>query len=187
MTVTRIKVKVVRKAIVKVRVLPRVPANLFGDIAITVVKNGATYTIRPDYSRLTELTSFDPSQELSLVYNKLDATWAIVPVSTLVNNQAGTTQIVTAGASAVVGVNDKLVLVNKTAGSATTITLPVSSTKVGAVRIVDFKGDAGTNNITVNVAGSDKFNGNLTSWKIAGDGASILLTPISTGIGYAVS
>jgi hypothetical protein len=51
MTVTRIKVKVVRKAIVKVRVLPRVPANLLGDIAITVVKDGATYTIRPDYSR----------------------------------------------------------------------------------------------------------------------------------------
>jgi hypothetical protein len=186
MTVTRIKVKVVRKAVVKVRVLPRVPANLFGDIAITVVKNGATYTVRPDYSRLTELTSFDPSQELSLVYNKLDATWAIVPVSTLVNNQAGTTQIVTAGASAVVGVNDKLIVVNKTVGSATTITLPLSSLKVGPVRIVDFKGDSGTNNITLNASGSDKFNGNFTSWKIAGDGGSILLTPIS-GIGYAVS
>jgi hypothetical protein len=186
MTVTRIKVKVVRKAIVKVRVLPRVPANLLGDIAITVVKDGATYTIKPDYSKLVELTTFDPSQELVLVYSR-DGTWAIVPVSTLVNNQAGTTQIVTTGATAIIGVNDKLIVVNKTSGSATTITLPLSSLKVGSVRIVDYKGDAGTNNITVNVSGSDKLNGNLTSWKIAGDGASILLTPISTGIGYAVS
>jgi hypothetical protein len=186
MTVTRIKVKVVRKAIVKIRMLPRVPANLLGDIAIIVVKDGATYTIRPDYSGLNELLSFDPSQELVLVYNR-DGTWAKVPVSTLVNNQAGTTQVITAGASAAIGVNDKLVLVNKTIGSATTITLPASSLKIGSVRITDFKGDAGTNNITVNVSGSDKLNGNNTSWKIAGDSASILLTPISTGIGYAVS
>jgi hypothetical protein len=185
MTITRIKVKVVRKAVVKVRLLPRVPANLLGDIAITVVKNGAIYTIIPDYSRLNELTSFDPSQQLVLVYNR-DGTWAIVPISTLVNNQAGTTQVITAGATAIIGVNDKLIVVNKTVGSATTLTLPLSSLKVGPVRVVDFKGDAGTNNITVNASGTDKLNGNLTSWKIAGDGASILLTPIS-GIGYAVS
>jgi hypothetical protein len=186
MTVTRIKVKVVRKAIAKVKMLPRVPANLLGDIAITVVKDGATYTIKPDYSSLVELTTFDPSQQLVLVYNR-DGTWAIVPVATLINNPLTTTQIVTSGASASVGVNDKLIIINKTSGSATAISLPLSSLKVGPVRIVDFKGDAGTNNITVNVSGSDKLNGNLTSWKIAGDGASILLTPISTGIGYAVS
>lgn len=186
MTVSRIKVKVVRKAIVKVRMLPRVPASLFGDTGITVVKDGATYTIKPDYSSLNELLFFDPSQELVLVYNR-DGTWAKVPVSTLVNNQAGTTQVIISGASATVGVNDKLIIVNKTAGSATSITLPASSLKIGPVRIVDFKGDAGTNNITVYVSGSDKLNGNNTSWKIAGDGASILLTPISTGIGYAVS
>jgi hypothetical protein len=185
MTVSRIKVKVVRKAIVKVRVLPRVPANLLGDIAITVVKDGATYTIKPDYSGLNELLSFDPSQELVLVYNR-DGTWAIVPISTLVNNQAGTTQVITAGASSIIGVNDKLIVVNKTAGSATALTVPLSSLKVGPVRIVDFKGDSGTNNITLNASGSDKFNGNFTSWKIAGDGGSILLTPIA-GIGYAVS
>jgi hypothetical protein len=182
---TAIKVKVVRRPVLKLKILPRIPANLLGSIAITVVKDGITYTIKPDYSNLVELTSFDPSQELVLVYNR-DGTWAIVPVSTLVNNQAGTTQVITAGASAIIGVNDKLIVVNKTVGSATTITLPLSSLKVGAVRVVDFKGDSGTNNITVNVSGSDKFNGSFTSWKIAGDGGSILLTPIS-GIGYAVS
>jgi hypothetical protein len=186
MTVSRIKVKVVRKAIVKVRMLPRVPASLFGDIGITVVKDGATYTIKPDYSSLNELLFFDPSQELVLVYNR-DGTWAKVPVSTLVNNQAGTIQVITAGASAVIGVNDKLIIMNKTVGSATTITLPSSSLKVGPVRVVDFKGDASQSQpITVNVSGADTLNGGRTSWRITGPGASILFSPIS-GLGYAVS
>jgi hypothetical protein len=185
MTVTRIKVKVVRKAVVKVRIIPTIPANLVGTI-FKVTKNGAIYTIVPDYSGLAELTSFDPSQEQVLVYNLITGIWNVVSLANLVNNPTATTQIITAGATYSAGINDKLIAVNKTVGSATTITLPLSSVKVGPVRIVDFKGDAGTNNITVNVSGSDKLNGNLASWKIAGDGASILLTPIS-GVGYAVS
>jgi hypothetical protein len=182
----RLKTKIARKRTIKLKMLPKFPANVSGAIAIAIDKANGAYTIRPDYSNLTELTSFDPTQELVLVYRR-DGNWAIVPVSTLINNSLTTTQIVTSGASAAVGVNDKLIIINKTSGSATAISLPLSSLKVGPVRIVDFKGDAGTNNITVNVSGSDKLNGNLTSWKIAGDGASILLTPISTGIGYAVS
>jgi hypothetical protein len=183
---TAIKVKVVRRPVLKLKVLPRIPANLVGDAGIVVVKNGVTYTIKPDYSLLTELLSFDPSQELVLVYNR-DGTWAKVPVSTLVNNQAGTTQVITAGASAVIGVNDKLIIMNKTVGSATTITLPSSSLKVGPVRVVDFKGDASQSQaITINVSGADLLNGGRTSWRITGPSASILFSPIS-GLGYAVS
>lgn len=183
---TAIKVKIVRRPVLKLKVIPRMPAALVGGSAITVVKDGVTYTIQSDYSLLTELLLFDPSQELVLVYNR-DGTWAKVPVSTLVNNQAGTTQVITAGASAVIGVNDKLIVVNKTVGSATSITLPLSSLKAGPVRVVDFKGDASQSQaITVNVSGADLLNGGRTSWRITGPGASILFSPIS-GIGYAVS
>lgn len=181
----RLKTKIVRKHALKLKVLPKIPANFVGANGISIVKANGTYTATPDYSLLSELTTFDPTQELVLLY-KRDGTWAIVPVSTLINNQVATTQIITSGATYAALANDKLIAVNKTSGSATTITLPLSSMKVGPVRIVDFKGDADTNNITVNASGSDKFNGNSTSWMIVGANASILLTPIS-GVGYAVS
>jgi hypothetical protein len=180
-----LKTRIVRKRTVRLKLIPKFPANVTGTIAITVDKANGAYTIRPDYSGLVELTTFDPTQELVLVYGR-DGTWSIVPVSTLVNNPSAGTQTVTSGASAVVLPNTTLLVVNKTVGSATALSLPLSSLKIGPVRIVDFKGDAGTNNITVSASGSDKFNGNLTSWVIANDCASILMTPIA-GVGYAVS
>jgi hypothetical protein len=97
-----------------------------------------------------------------------------------------TQQIITSGATVTVAAKDSLIAVNKTVGSATTVNLPAASSKVGAVKISDFKGDAGTNNITINVAGTDKLNGNLTSWTIGADGGSVVLTPLSDGSGYAV-
>lgn len=185
MTVT-LKTKIVRKRSIRLKFQRNFPAALFADIGIAINKSGGTYTIVPDYSSRDELTQFDPSQEEVLIYNKATQLWHVVSLANLVNNATLTTVIITSGATYAVGVNDKIIAVNKSPGSATTITLPLSSLKVGPVRIIDFKGDAGTNNITVNVTGSDKLNGNLTSWIIANDGGSILLTPLS-GIGYAVS
>ena len=62
-------------------------------------------------------------------------------------------------------VNDSLVIVNKTVGAPTTITLPASAVTPnsdGSRRVVevhDGKGDAATNNITINAAGTDTVNG----------------------------
>jgi hypothetical protein len=185
MTVT-LKTRIVRKRTVKLKVLPSFPAAVTGSIAISVLKANGAYTIEPDYSDLVELLQFDPSQEQVLVYSPSSGTWNVISLANLVNNATATTLVITAGSTYAAGVNDKLIAVNKTVGSATAITLPLSSLKVGPVRVVDFKGDANTNNITISVAGSDKFNGGFTSWTIRGAGASVLFTPIS-GIGYAVS
>ena len=61
-------------------------------------------------------------------------------------------------------VNESLVIVNKPVGAATNITLPPSVTADGRreIRIVDGKGDASSNNITVTVAGTDTINGAAT-------------------------
>ena len=55
-------------------------------------------------------------------------------------------------------------IVNKTAGAATTITLPPSVTADGRrmVLVVDGKGDANSNNITLAGAGADTINGSAT-------------------------
>jgi hypothetical protein len=94
-------------------------------------------------------------------------------------------QEITAGATATVDDNAAIVRVNKTVGSATTLTMPLSTDKTCDVLISDWKLDAGTNNITINLSGSEKFPGNLTSWTIAADGGSVFLRRIP-GVGYAL-
>ena len=59
-----------------------------------------------------------------------------------------------------VGTSDEIVLVNQTADSAVTITLPAgASHTVGLVTIKDKKGTAGTRNITINAAGGETVDG----------------------------
>jgi hypothetical protein len=93
-------------------------------------------------------------------------------------------QHITAGASATVQTNAETVRVDKTAGSATTLTLPPANTMLYPVLIVDWKGDASTNNITINPNGSEKIQG-LSSWTIASDYGSVSLRPIP-GVGFAL-
>jgi hypothetical protein len=75
--------------------------------------------------------------------------------------------------------------VNQAVGAAKTLTLPLASAKTCPVLVSDFKGDAGTNPITINLTGSDKFPGGLTTWTIAADTGSVFLRPIA-GAGYAL-
>src|SRR5262245_4410541 len=58
-------------------------------------------------------------------------------------------------------VNESIVIVNKTSGAATQITLPPAASAGGRreVIVVDGKGDAATYNITVVPAGSNTING----------------------------
>lgn len=60
-------------------------------------------------------------------------------------------------------VNEALVYLNKTIGAASSVVLPAANTASGSARrvvmVVDQKGDAATNNITVTVAGSGTING----------------------------
>lgn len=102
---------------------------------------------------------------------------------------AGTTQYITAGATITVAATDSLIIINKSVGSATTVNMPAALSKLGKVKIVDFKGDSDVNPITVNRNGSDTFNGGATSWTINAPGASVVFDPIVNGgasIGYAV-
>lgn len=135
-----------------------------------------------DYTGFAELTSFDASQKLFAVYDRTTGVWSQVSFASLIS--AGQTQQIITTGHVTVANNDGLIVINKTVGAATTVTLPLASQKVGPVKIADVKGDAGTNNITINTQGSDTFSGGLTSLVISGDTGSVLLHP-TTG-GYAV-
>ena len=66
--------------------------------------------------------------------------------------------VVTAGTTYVVAATDTIIVVNKTVGSATAVTLPDAVANAKRVlTVVDGKGDAATNNITV--SGAQNING----------------------------
>jgi hypothetical protein len=157
---------------------------IMGRTGLSFEKLGNIWYGDLDYSDLVELTAFDASQKLFAVYDRTTGEWGQVSFASLIS--AGQTyQVITTG-DCVVQPNDGLIIINKTVGAATVVTLPAAATKVGKVKIVDFKGDAATNNITVAPNGAETFNGGATSWVISGDGASVVFDPIPTGLGYAV-
>ncbi|WP_145201428.1 hypothetical protein [Sphingobium sp. B2] len=64
-------------------------------------------------------------------------------------NEVPAVTIVTSGASYVIGTNDKVVVVRKSSGSATAVTLPASPATGQTIIIKDGKGDAAVNPITI--------------------------------------
>jgi hypothetical protein len=143
------------------------PANVLVESPVALEKEGSVYTFSLDMNAL--------ESQLGSVFQ---------PVS------ADIDQVITSGASATINSDSSTVRVNKTVGSATTLTLPLAASKIGSggqlvpVLIVDWKGDAGTNNITINPSGSETIQG-LSSWTIAADNGSVFLRPIR-GVGYAI-
>lgn len=169
----------------KIRVLPKFLAAIFAGIGTAVRKDGLATYIDMSWSGFVALASYNPSAQQVVAQSTVDGSFGLITVAQLIA-ASQTQQIKTAAGDVNVSANDGLIIINKTVGAATQVNLPASSTKVGPVKVVDFKGDAGTNNITVALVGSDKLNGNLTTWTVASDGGSIVLTPLNDGSGYAV-
>lgn len=143
----------------KLKIRSKFPALVSVSSPLLLVKTGLAYAFSIDMNEL--LTSFSPF---------------FVAVQTQ--------QIITAGA-ATMAATDGLIAFNKTAGSASAVTVSPSLSKSGSCLIADFKGDAGTNNITITLTAPDVFPGGGTTWVIASNGGSVRLTPIP-GVGYAL-
>lgn len=159
MTAT-LKVNIVKKPTIRIKVLPRFPGNVSVVSPVLLDRTGGNYAFSLDMNAILAL---------------------LVPVFQPIEN---IDQEITAGATANVQVNANTVRVNKSSGGAISLTLPPANTKISAVLIADWKGDAGTNNITILPTGSEKIQG-LNQWIIGGDNGSIFLRPIP-GKGYAI-
>jgi hypothetical protein len=144
---------------VKRKVRVQFPALVQAESPVLLVKQGLSYTF-----------SFDVNALIASI------TSLFLPVQTQ--------QIITAGAATMAS-TDGLIVFNKTVGSASAVTVSPSLGKSGSCLVADFKGDAGTNNITITLTAPDVFPGGGSTWVIASDGGSVRLTPVP-GIGYAI-
>lgn len=138
-----------------------------------------------DYSDFVELAAYDPTQKFVAVYDRAAETWNVVTLAGLLTNTSVVREVTEAG-DVTVTANTRLLLMNRTADeSPSNIIMPAASTKVGPIKIVDMKGNAGSFPHTISLDGAEEFQGGITEWTIGGDGASVVLDPIP-GTGYAV-
>jgi len=184
-TIPVLKIKILPVPKIKGKMDVRFPANVAVDEFLTVVKANGIYTFGIDYTKLDHSAFVDPANTYVAVLDASSASYKITTLSVLIAGSTGIVQTFTAGGSEAIGANTGIAVVNQTVGAAKTLTLPLSSVKTCPVLVSDFKGDAGTNNITINLSGSDKFPGGLTSWTIAADTGSVFLRPVS-GLGYVL-
>jgi hypothetical protein len=80
---------------------------------------------------------------------------------------------------------DDIILINKGSGEATTVNLVTASGRKRPVKIVDLKGDAATNNITVDGSAAETICG-ATTWVINFNYGSVILFPRPDGTGWYI-
>lgn len=99
-----------------------------------------------------------------------------------------TQRLVTASGAVTIDADDAdIIVIKKTVGAATTVTLPNAADRIKPVKIVDGKGDALTNNVTVVPQSGESIAGTVDyHWIIDSNGGSVRLTPLAAGDGWIV-
>lgn len=148
-------------------------ADSNGDITFFVV--GGAYQVR-----IYTGTSGAPTSEKILRYEA-------VGLNAESDAFASRTQreVTAAGAVTVDADDAEDIIINKTVGAATTVNLPSAADRTRSVRIIDGKGDANTNNITIVPATGEKIFA-ITDYTpiIDGNGGQLTLTPKADGSGW---
>lgn len=185
MTAQIIKIKVFNRAVVKTKANVVYPARLIEGPGIDIeVANGAA-TIGLDYLAFAPTTTFDPAQYVVALQNSVDASFIYVPLLAFLTNPGAIRRVTEAG-DITVSASTQLLLMDRTADeSPSNIIMPAAASKIGACKVVDWKGNAGSFPHTISLNGSEEFQGGLTTWTLGGDGASVVLDP-APGLGYAV-
>ena len=103
-------------------------------------------------------------------------------------NITETQRLVTVAGAVTVSADDAdIIVVKKTVGAATTVNLPAAADRSGPVKIVDGKGDALTNNLTIVPQAGESIAGTVDyQWIIDSNGGSVKLTPLADGTGWIV-
>lgn len=185
MTTPLLKIKVFRKPVIKGKMDVRFPAKVEVQEFLTVDRTSGIYTFGVDFTLLDPDPIVDPTTAVVAVLDESTHSYKIISLSSLIASSTQIEQhITTAGPVAILN-NTGIVRVDQGTGAAITLTLPEASLKTCPVLISDWKGDAGTNNITIALSGSDTFPGGLTTWTIAANTGSVFLRPIS-GAGYVL-
>lgn len=154
MTVASLKVKIIRKPTLKIKVLPRFPSSVSAATPLALDRTGGNYAFSLDINAL----------RLSL-----DAFY---------QPAASTIKTLTAAGPYTALPSDDVLIVKQAVGAPFTINVDWSL-RTRALRVVDGKGDAATNNITITPStGQTQMALVNFSYVIDGNGGTVTLTPL---------
>lgn len=167
---------------IRVNVNVPFPALVAGAVGIKVTKQNGIWTIAPDYTAFPQSAVIsDPANTYVLVWNAVSGLFALVPASAVAGSKVVKT--LTAAGPYTALPTDEVLIVKQTTGAAFTVNVDWSA-RTKPLRVVDGKGDAATNNITITPAsGQTQLASANYSYIIDGNGGSITLTPLPDGTG----
>lgn len=167
---------------IRVNVNAPFPARVSGAAGIKVTKLNGIWTIAPDYTAFAKNTSVaDPANTYILAWNALTGVYTLVPISYAATIKSVRT-LTAAGPYAALP-TDEVLIIKQTVGAPFTVTVDWS-TRTKPLRVVDGKGDALANPITITpTAGQTQLTVVNYSYVINGNGGSIILTPLPDGSG----
>lgn len=167
---------------IRVNVNVPFPALVAGAAGIKVTKLNGIWTIAPDYTAFAKNTSVaDPANSYLQVWNALTGVYTLVPISYAATIKSVRT-LTAAGPYAALPA-DEVLIVKQAVGAPFTVTVDWS-TRTKPLRVVDGKGDALANPITITpAAGQTQLATVNYSYVIDGNGGSITLTPLPDGSG----
>lgn len=167
---------------IRVNVNVPFPARVVGGNGISVVKQNGLWTVTLGYSGFVPQPSVaDPANTYALVWNAITGVYTTIPISAVSGSKV--VKILTAAGPYTALPTDEVLIVKQTVGAAFTVNVDWSG-RTKPLRVVDGKGDALTNNITITpAAGQTQLASVNYSYIIDGNGGSITLTPLPDGSG----
>jgi hypothetical protein len=158
------------------------PATVKGSGVISIAKLNNIWTISLNFAALgISPVALDPANSYVLIWNAVTNTFALIPLSAVFSSKV--TKILTAAGPYAALPTDEVLIVKQTVAAAFTVTVDWSA-RTKPLRVVDGKGDAAFNNITITpVAGQTQLATVNYSYVIDGNGGSITLTPLPDNSG----
>jgi hypothetical protein len=167
-----------------IRINPQVPfpALVTGSGLVAVSKNNGIWTISLNFTALAQQqVVVDPTNTYVLAYNVATGVSSLVQIAAA--SSAKNVKVLTAAGPYAALPSDDVLIVKQLVGAAFTVTVDWSQ-RARPLRIVDGKGDANVNNITITpTAGQTQLATVNYSYIIDGAGGSITLTPLPDNSG----
>lgn len=167
---------------IRVNVGAPFPATVKGSGVVAIAKANGIWTVSLNFAALPLSSgAADPANTYVLVWNALTGVFNLIPLSAVFASKV--VKVLTAPGPYAALPNDEVLIVKQLAGAAFTVTVDWSA-RFKPLRIVDGKGDALVNNITVTpAAGQSQLASVNYSYVIDGNGGSITLTPLPDNSG----
>lgn len=167
---------------IRVNLAAPFPSIIKGSGPIAIAKRNGIWTVSLNFAGFGTAQSVpDPANTYTLVWNALTGVFTLIPISQVASNKV--VKILTAAGPYAAQPNDEVLIIKQAVAAAFTVTVDWSA-RAKPLRIVDGKGDANVNNITITpAAGQTQMATVNYSYVIDGAGGSITLTPLPDGSG----